>query len=239
MAKTKHGWTILDEERGVLTYEYSFAPGATANAFAARMKDGTMLVVSPPSRVDAGVFDDVAAYGEVSAIASNNGFHHLGLADWKERFPSARLFADELAAKRIVAKNKKAPDLEAAAGLQELLGDDVGVTHLPNTKCGESWAWARAGEGFVWYTSDVLSNMPKLPDNFFVRTMFKLTGTKPGFGVFHTALKFIVKDKQAVLQQLAAEMAERPPTCIVPGHGPMIEEAGLAQRAQGVIAEAL
>lgn len=239
MDQTPHGWTVLDRELGVLSYTYSFAPGSTANAFAARMKDGRMLVVSVPSRVEPGVFDDLLTFGEVGAVAVNNGFHHLGLPEWHLRFPDARFFADPLAAKRIAKKNECAPDLEPIDALQDLLGDDVHFTRVPNTKMGESWACARTSNGHAWYTSDVLSNLRALPSKFFIRMFFKMTGTRAGFGVFHTGLKFIVNDKKATLLQLSNEMNARSPTIIVPGHGDLLDDDGLPERTRAVIAAAL
>ncbi len=239
METTPNGWTVLDRDAGILSYEYSFAPNATANAFTARLRDGSLLVVSPPSRVDEAVFEDLRAFGEVGAVMANNGFHHLGLPEWRARFPEARFFADPQAKKRIDKKNAKAPELEPLSGLTPLLGDAVGVTVVPDTKCGESWVWARGEGGHYWFTSDVLSNFPQLPANFLVRTFFKMTGTRAGFGVFHTAMKFTVKDKKTTLRRLQDEMRAHAPLVIVPGHGSFVDEGDVAQRAQNVIAKAL
>ena len=239
MQTTPHGWKVLDRDAGILSYEYPFAPDATANAFTARLHDGSLLVISPPSRVSESTFADLEAFGGVGAVLANNGFHHLGLPEWKDRFPEARFFADPLARKRIEKKNAKAPPLEPVEALMPLLADGVEVTAVPQTRCGESWAWARGEGGHYWFTSDVLSNLPSLPANFFLRTMFQLTGTRAGFGVFHTAMKFIVKDKKATLRRLQAELQQHAPVMIVPGHGTILGEEDLAERAQAVIATAL
>ena len=68
---------------------------------------------------------------------------------------------------------------------------------------------------------------------------FKLTGTKAGFGVFHAAMKLTVKDKKGTLRALQRDMAKRQPTTVVPAHGPILSEPGLAQRTDDVIAAAL
>ena len=147
MEKTQHGWRILDRDAGVLAYEYEFAPKAKANAFAARTRDGHMMVISPPCKASDGVFEDLARFGEVGALVPNNGFHHLGLAEWKRRFPNAKCFADEKAAKRIHKKNPDAPTPRPISELHGLLGDGVWVSVVPDSKCGELWAVAKTSEG--------------------------------------------------------------------------------------------
>lgn len=239
MEHTANGWSVVDEAAGVLSYEYSFAPGASANSFATRIADGKMMVVSPPARVSAGVYDDVEAFGGVAALVAPNGFHHLGLAEWKKRFPDARVFADPLATKRIAKKNRDAPTPEPIAGLQSMLGRDVVYTPAPATKCGESWVSTKTAGGWVWYASDVLANLQTLPSNFVIRTLFKLTGTSTGYGVFHTAMKFIVADRKRVLRQMADEIAERAPKTMIPGHGPMLDDADIADRTRTILADAI
>ena len=241
MEKTKNGWTVLDRDAGVLSLEYTFIKGATANTFAVRTGDGGMLVVSPSVRMPEAVFDDLLEFGEVSAVVASNGFHHLGLREWRTRFPQARFFADPLASKRIAKKNPDAPSLEPIAGVAELLGDDssVGLTAAPATRCGETWAWAKTEGGTIWFTSDILANLAKLPSSLIPRLLFKVTGTKTGFGVFHAAMKVMVKDRKRVLRQLAGEMKTNPPSMIVPGHGLPLDGADIADRAQAIIAKAL
>lgn len=234
MAKTKHGWNIHDADAAVLSFTYNFAPGAQANAFAARMNDGTMLVISPPSRAAEGVYEDVASFGEVGAIVANNGLHHLGLAAWKERFPGVACCAAPEAIRRIEKKNKSAPKLAPIESIRSRLGN-ITITQSPHLKMGEVWAEAATANGHVWYGSDVISNLAKYPPNFFLRTFFKWTGTKLGLGVFHTVMKLTARDKKKALAELKAEMAEKAPATIVPGHGAFVTASDLAERAQAFL----
>lgn len=235
MATTKNGWEIHDADSGVLSYTYTFAPGAHANAFAARMNDGKMLVISPPSRASDGVYEDLMSFGEVGAVVANNGLHHLGLAAWKERFPDILCCAAPGAVARIEKKNPKAPKLSPIESIRGRLGDNITITVSPNLKIGELWAQAQTGHGHVWYGSDVISNLAGYPSNFFLRTFFKWTGTKLGLGVFHTAMKLTARDKKKALAELKAEMAEKAPATIVPGHGASVTGSDLAERAQAFL----
>lgn len=241
MQTTPNGWTILDRERAVLTRPYVFDPKsrASANALVAKMPDGKLVVMSPPVVTDDAVFEDLAEFGEVGAVVANNGFHHLGQASWKARFPDAHFFAPSQAMGRIKKKSKTAPAFLPLSELVATLGDDVSITEVPNTKCGESWCHARVEGGRVWFTSDVLANMESLPKAFPVRQLFKWTGSAPGYRVFGLALKFIVKDKKAVLGAMRAQMAEAPPTIVVPGHGAVMTHDGLAEESRALLDGAL
>lgn len=236
MYERDHGWTILDRDAGVLSYQYAFAPNATANAFTARLADGRLFVVSPPTDLPAEAHAALEAVGEVGAVVANNGFHHLGLRAWKERYPDARVFAPAAAMARIRKKNPEAPELAPLAELAPLLGPGVGVHEVEDTKCGEMWAWSAIQGGSAWYLSDILANIPELPTNFALKWLFKLTRSAPGYRVFNLALKFTVKDRRAVLRTLAGAMRAHPPTVVVPAHGPVLGHDGLAEETQQLLA---
>ncbi len=238
MDTTPNGWTVVDADTGVLSYTYKF-PGGTANSLAARMPDGRMFVMSPPMGVDEGVFDDLLQFGEVGAVATNNGFHHLGLPAWEKRFPDARFYASPKAAIRIAKKNKDVGALEPLSDLIPLLGDDIGLRDADGTKCGESWVWARTGGGYAWYTSDILANMPGLPKAFFVRQAFKLTGSAPGYRIFKLAMFAMVKDRKGVLRQFAQDVEKAPPSIVIPGHGELITRASVAQETRDLLQSAI
>ena len=237
MKKTAAGWTVIDERHGVLSYKYAFnEQGATTNCFVARMGNGQLLVVSPPYRISADALKDLVAYGEVGALMANNGFHHLGLAEWRGHFPKARVFAPTDAFARIKKKNPGAPEPEALSGLKELLGADVTVTEAPATKCGESWTTAKIEGGYAWFGSDILINLPKVDGPLPMRLMFKLTKSGPGYRVFNLTMKFTVKDKKQVLTRLAEDLRKLPPTVVVPAHGDLLSQAGLAEETQQLLA---
>jgi hypothetical protein len=240
MNKTASGWTIIDKDAGVLTYEYAFNDGgSTANCFVARMGNGQLLVVSPAYRMSDAAWQELGELGEVGAVVANNGFHHLGLAEWRQRFPKARFFASAESVARIKKKNKDAPEMEALEGLQGLLGDDVSLTQAPATKCGESWVSAKIAGGTAWYVSDILVNLEKVNGPLPMRLMFKWTDSGPGFKVFNLTMKFTVKDKKQVLSRLSEELKQKPPTVMVPAHGAILQHAGLADDAQKLIASKL
>lgn len=239
MEQTENGWTIVDKDTGLLTYEYEFVKDGTSTSFAVKMPDGKMMVISPGSKMPDGAFDDLQAVGDIGAVVAPNGFHHLGVPDWRRRFPEARFFAPPKAAARIRKKNADAGEFEPLSALQELLGDNIGVRESPATKCGETWAWVKTAAGPVWFVSDMMCNLETLPSKFVIRTLFRITGSAPGFRLFKLAMLAIIKDKKQALRTLSDDMKANPPSIIVPAHGVALHREGIADEAQALIAKAL
>lgn len=244
MQTTPAGWTIIDREARVLALNYHFAAEATSISFVAPMADGRLMVVSPSKTLDEAVATELADFGEVGALVANNGFHYLGQKAWRARFPEARCFAPSDAMARIAKKSRHPLAFEPLAELAPLLGDGVGFREVPDSKCGESWFWARlskgeAGERFAWYMSDVLANMANVPGNLIIRTLFKLTGSAPGYRVFKLALKLIVRDAKAALRLLLADVEAHPPGVVVPAHGDILTGGDVAGRTVALLKSAI
>jgi hypothetical protein len=235
---TKHGWRILDGDAGVLSFSYGFGGEGQANCFTAKLPGGGLMVISPPSRISADAIEDLAAHGKVVAIVANNGFHHLGIGQWRKHFPEARCFAAPGACDRIAKKSKDAGELEPLSALQPLLGDDVAVIEAPTSRCGETWARAKIEGGHAWYASDLLANMD-MPAGFVVRTLFKLTKSAPGYRVFNFAVKFIIKDKRVAFAALLDDVRKHPPTLMVPAHGAILSQTSLASDTEQLLTAAM
>lgn len=236
MEKTKNGWTVLDREAGVLTYEYPFADEGTSHTFVARMADGKLLVVSPAWKLPDAAFADLEAFGEVRALLAPNGFHHQGIPEWRARYPKALCFASKESAARIRTKNQSAGQFDPLGSLLEMTGPGVGIREVENTKCGETWVWAQVKGGYIWFVSDTLANLPRLPTSFIPKLLFRFTKSAPGYRVFNLALQFLVKDKKATLRALSEAMKLHPPIAVIPSHGPPLVNDDIAATTQLVIA---
>jgi hypothetical protein len=239
LATTPHGWTILDRERGVLSCTYGFASGASANCFTVRLRCGGLLVVSPPAGIDDAAIDELLEFGPVVGLAPNNGFHHLGMGRWRARFPEARCFAAPKAAARIARKSKTAGRFEPLSELLVRLADHTEIREASSTKCGELWVRVLGDHGYVWYTSDLLANLPTLPASLIPRLLFRWTRSAPGYRVFNLAAKFILDDKKAVLREMLDDVRAHPPAVVVPAHGSILTDPGLARDTERVLLAAV
>jgi hypothetical protein len=234
MEKTTHGWKIFDPKTPVLLYEYSFGPG-TANALAVGSQDG-LIVVSPPCRVESGVFDDLGQYGKVRALVASNAFHHLGLPEWKARFPEAEIFAPRQSVAR-VQKQSKLSGIRSLAEIGAIAGDRVALTDMPHYKTGEVLVRIASERGSVWYVTDVIMNLPELPRQPLMRTLFRLAGCAPGLKLNNIAPLFMVRNKRALRRWLANEFRSAPPNWMIATHGDIVDFASNPEAGRALFAK--
>jgi hypothetical protein len=220
MEATANGWKIFDADAPILTYEYSFGPG-TANALAIGAEGG-LVVVSPPCRVGAGVFEDLSRYGRVTALVASNAFHHLGIPEWKRRFPDAAVYAPAQSLARVERKTKLTGIRQLAAA-SSVTGSRFELIDMPHYKTGEVLVRIKTGRGLVWYITDFAMNMAKLPNNPVARLLFKLSGSAPGLKFNNIAPLFMVIDKAGLKRWLASEFDKAPPGWLIMAHGDIVE----------------
>lgn len=236
METTAQGWTVLDGDLGVWTRSYRFGGGGWANTFLVRIGEGKLLIVSPPYKTPAAAMDEVAEWGEVVAVVAPNGFHHLGLSEWLDRFSGAKLYAPEPAAKRITKKYRdRALSFSSIESLASELPEHVRVLAPPHMKNPDVFACVQTERGAIWFSNDVLCNLRKLPKNWVLRTVIKLSRSGPGFTVNRLVVRFLGARRPEFPQWLRGQMTEYAPRILVPGHGDVLVGDDLGSRTLGVL----
>lgn len=231
MQQAASGWKIFDAETPILTCEYVFGPG-TANALAVGGAGG-LIVVSPPWKADDAVYEGLSPYGPVVALVASNAFHHLGLPEWKRRFPAAAVYAPAQAIARVERKTKIA-GIRPLAEAAPVAGRDVELIDMPHYRTGEVLVRMKSTRGLAWYVTDFMMNMTVLPGNPIARLVFRLTNSAPGLKFNNIAPVFMVRDKTALKRWLAAEFDKAPPQWIIPAHGDVAQaDAARGQFATG------
>lgn len=231
-------WQPIGADPRVWVMEYAFnTSDGRANSVLMRVGDRKLVVFSPACGLDEAAFKEVDALGEVVGIVAPNGFHHLGIRSWWERYPRARCFAPESGAKRIAKKQPGLTPLEPIGRANEVAGDGAWIGAPDATS--DAVAHVASGSGHVWYFNDIVMNMKALPKNPVFRLLFKWTKSGPGFSVNRLVVKFLSKDKAALKRWLLAELAKHPPAAIVPGHGPAVTDAATAGKLHGMVDAAL
>jgi hypothetical protein len=215
-----NGWKVFDAHTPILTYEYSFGPG-TATSLAVGGKDG-LVVVSPPCRVAADAFEALSRHGAVRALVASNAFHHLGIPEWKARYPEAVIFAPAQSIAR-VERQSKLRGIRPLADASTIAGSRLELVDMPHYKTGEVLVRVASERGLVWYVTDVVMNFPKLPRNPIAKIMFGLSGSGPGLKFNNIAPLFMVRDKAALKRWLAAEFEKAPPSWLIPTHGDIVD----------------
>lgn len=227
------GWKVFDADLPVMTCEYSFGPG-TANALAVGAARG-VIVVSPPWRADDAVYDGLAPYGPVVGLVASNAFHHLGLPEWKRRFPEAAVYAPSQAIARVERRTKISP-VHPLADIGAIAGRDVDFVDLPHYRTGEALVRMRSSRGLAWYVTDFMMNMPSLPANPIARLVFKCTNSAPGLKFNNIAPLFMVRDKRSLKRWLGEEFRKSPPQWIIAAHGEIADLGANPAAAQALFA---
>lgn len=224
------GWNVIDSDAGIAWREYSFRKGAYATTLVFRGADG-LVVVSPPSGLEARDYDALAELGPVRALVANNTFHHLGQKDWRARFPEAESYCPRGS---IAALEKKVPGVRFRPMSELRLPDSIQWEEPPGFKTGEALLSVPSKRGRVLFTGDLLTNIQRTPGPP-VKWLFSLTDSGPGFRLFRLAVWLFVKDKKVVREWMLSELDKHPPAIVVPAHGPAIDTPDVAEQARAQI----
>jgi hypothetical protein len=228
-----HQWHPLTKDRGVLGLKYSFGV-ATANTMAARMDDGTWVVVSPASGAPESALDELARDGDVSALVAPNGYHHLGQKAWRTRFPAAKSYAPEGAIARLASKAAGIP-FEPMAGLTAKAGSRFDFLVPEGMKAADLLVRVGGAEGNVWFGGDLISNTVAADMGFMPRMVFSLLGGGPGYRYNPVPAIVYLKDKARWKSDVRGRMTKEPPAVMFPAHGePVVED--VVARTQAILA---
>jgi hypothetical protein len=233
MDNTTRSWTVFDAETPILTFEYCFGPGL-ATALAVGGADG-LVVVSPPCEVSDAAFDGLEKFGPVRALVASNAYHHMGIPQWKTRFPDAALFAPAQSIAR-VEKQSGLRGFRPLAEAADIAGPRLELIDMPHYRTGEVLVRIETAGGLAWYVTDVILNIPVLPPNPVARFLFRVSRSAPGLRYNNIAPLFMVKDKAALKRWLAAEAASRPPRWLIPAHGDIVDFQADPQAARKLFA---
>lgn len=220
MTQVNAGWTVVDERLPLLTYSYTFAPEAVANALAIGGPEG-LIVLSPPARPKEEAFTELERHGKVRALVASNAFHHLGLPAWKKRYPDATIFAPAQGVAR-VEKRTKLSGVRPIAEAASLLAPNVELVDMPHYRTGEILARIKTETDLIWFITDLIFNLPALPKAFPIHQIFKWTNSGPGFKLNGVGTVFMVRDRPALYRWMRREVEKAPPTLVLPCHGPPV-----------------
>ena len=223
-------WTLLDSETRLLTRSYWFNRGAQARMAVVGLGTGELLAISPACGLSKEDFDALRQHGEVTAIIAPNGFHYMGLPEWRRAFPSARVYCPDNARKRIAKKCPDAGKLESLAALSRRLPSHVRVLDVPHQKIGEAWLEVDTKAGPTWYVSDSCFSMPELPKHWLFGRIFKWTKSAPGLRINGLGKMMFVTDKPGYKAWFLRELDRGAPTTLMTAHGDVVRGADLGER---------
>jgi len=222
-------WKTIDSERAwVLDYAFD-KKGGQANCCAIKLRDGQLMILSPALGVSDADFAEIEKHGRPVALVATNGFHHLGLPEWRKRYPEAKMYASAPAAARISKKHEGLGTFEPLGKLAEQCPSDVVVLEPPGMRIPDVMARVSTPSGWVWSFNDTVMNIPVIPKGVFGMLM-KWTDSVPGLKVARFFTMMALKDKANFKKWFLGELEKAPPARVVTGHGaPILDGATAAQ----------
>jgi hypothetical protein len=181
--------------------------------------EGGLIVYSPTRNLGDSVHAQIAELGAPRWLVAPNHFHHLGITEWRTRYPQTMVLAGSGALPRLA---KKYPALELRA-----IGTVEAIDSLEpeGTKNGEVWVRAHG----AWLVGDAFLNVAG-PVSGVTGFVLKLTGTAPGFCISRLWGALHLADRAKYRSWLFAELDRAPPTWLVPSHGEPISSPELARQ---------
>jgi hypothetical protein len=168
----------------------------------ARLNDGR-LVIHNGIALSEPAMREIEAWGTPAFLVVPGGYHRLDAAAYKKRYPALRVFAPrgaKAAVEEVVPVDGSYEDFPA--------DDSVKLEALPGVKDSEGVMLVRSADGLSIVLNDAVFNMDRKRDplGFLFTT---LMGSAPGPRVSRLAKLLLVKDKQALKQELG-RFAELP-----------------------------
>lgn len=226
-----HAWQPLVSDGSIRWLKYSFG-AATANTLAARLDDGTWLVVSPATGAPAEALEALAKDGDVSALIAPNGFHHLGQAQWRARFTKAKSYAP---ADSLARLTKKSPGIDYLPLGELALPARMGLLYPDGMKAPDVMLNVSSGGDRVWFSGDILSNTIDSDVKPIPRFIFSLLGGGPGYRFNKAPALFYLRDRMAWKRSVLSAFEAAPPTVVLPAHGDPVTD-DVASRSRTILA---
>lgn len=179
-----------------------------------KRSDGGLVVHNPVALDDAGMAA-LEAWGTPTLLVVPNGYHRLDAANFRRRYPDARVVCPRGAKKRV--EEVVPVDFDYATAPAE---DAVRFAHLDGVGDSEGVITVQSEDGVTLIFNDLLFNVDRLPG--FTGFVMGLLGSTGGPKVTLIGRLLVVKHKPALrahLERLATPEVRR----LIPGHGAVIE----------------
>jgi hypothetical protein len=219
MEPTSRGWSVFDPDVPVLIHGYAFGP-ARVNALAVGCEGG-LVVLSPPYKAQKETFDALQRYGDVQGLVAPNAFHHMGIPEWRRRFPGAMVFAPAQSIARVQRKTGIA-GIRPVTDANALTRGRLELTDMPYYRTGEALARIRTSKGLAWYLTDIIVNVNDPPSNPLFKLIFNVF-YGPGLHYNRIAPLLMVRDKGALQRWLAEEYRKDDPRWLLVAHGDTVD----------------
>ena len=191
----------------------------------AKFADGR-IVVHNAIALEEPLMDEINAWGQVAAVLVPNSFHRMDCRIFRERYPSAKVYAPANALKSV----GKATPVDGSYA--DAPGDaTVQVRHLAGIKDSEGIITVQSADGATIVGNDMIMNTPAASG-----MVALFTGPTGQLRVPRFARWWWMNNKSALKADLEGLAATDGLVRVVPGHGPVVVADAAAKMKNELVA---
>lgn len=198
------------------------AENGSLRCTAVRLRTGGLCLYSPVPGLLGEASDSLNALGPVEFLLAPNHYHHKGINEYAEQFPEARLVCSDRARPRL--EKQTGQTFSSITDLACDLADSSRVLEPEGLKTGEVWIEIDTGSERLWVVTDAFRG-PKSPVGI-VTDRVELLGTFPKFGI---------GNRDQYREWVSSQVAQAPPTMIIPCHGSITASPSIGAEALALI----
>jgi glyoxylase-like metal-dependent hydrolase (beta-lactamase superfamily II) len=187
--------------------------------------DNDLAIYSPTRDLGDDMHARITQLGKPKYLIAANNVHHLGLSEWKRRYPESQIVAHSTAIARL---QKFYPDLQFNSA-DKVSIPGVTIVAPEGLKDGEIWLCTRNG----WIVGDAFFNV-RPPVSGFFGFILRMTGTAPGFRIGNFWAPLHVKSREQYYSWLLRELERAAPEWLVPAHGDPVTGDNLVERLRAM-----
>ena len=199
---------------------------------ALRLRAGGSVIYSPTRLLPPAAHVAIEGVGRPAILLAPNHYHHMGLSEFRERYPEAVCVCSETARLRL---EKQGPHrFQPLSVLAERLPDEARLVEPPGTRNGEVWLEIDGADGPLWVVSDAFFNVPRTPGGF-IGLFCRVTGTTPGLRIGSTWKYLALRDRRRYAEWLLSRLHAAPPAALIPSHGEPVAGPDLGARVIALV----
>ncbi len=210
-----NGLTALAEMPSILA-----ARKGKLSMFAIPLHAGGICLVSPVKGLLEQAHDSLLDAGPVRYLFAPNHYHNMGLVNYSEAFPDAKLVAPPGAIPRL--KDVTGLTFDEPDELASALPDNFSLLETEGLKTGESWIRVQSKSSTAWIVVDAFCG----PD---------VNGGEDGPDLLKTFPKFGLGDRDTYLPWLEKRLQEDQPDTLIPCHGHAVQSVELCEQIRTLV----
>lgn len=208
-------------------------PNFVSNSVAIQVTESQWVLISPGQSLLTPFLNRWGSSDLELSILFPNAYHHLGVPAWLRAFPGAKLYASRKAAARLMKQG-----FETVRPLEEQalrLPPAYDLLFPPGHRGGDVWVRKRSGTDTLWITCDSFLNYERMSNQWLARFLQRALGAAPGLKLSQVIKWLLLDDRQAFKLWALDQLAQDPPTILIPSHGEVLIDRELTALLQELI----